>query len=859
LAENFHPERERPEESRLRRGVVVCGVVQGVGFRPFVYRLAQEEGLAGLIGNDTDGVRIEVEGQGERIERFLARLRAETPPLARIDSVAVREMAATGEAGFRIVASEVLGRVSTGIPADAATCPDCLRELLDPKDRRYRYPFLNCTNCGPRFTITRRIPYDRPQTSMAKFPMCAECQREYDDPLNRRFHAQPNACWECGPRVWVLQTADSEAISAEGSEEHTPGAKAPAEGEESSARLKSCPVTRLGFSDAFEGRFDFEAGAARLEPSPDTRPGFASAGESLACRERPDEIDRTVDLLLAGRIVAIKGIGGFHLSVDATNEAAVMRLRERKRRYGKPLAVMVRDLEAARRICLLTAEEEALLETVARPIVLARARQGNGIAAAVAPGIPWLGVFLPYAPLQHLLFADERVQALVMTSANLSEEPIAIDNDEALARLGGIADAFLMHDREILQRCDDSVAAVVDGAPQLVRRARGFVPLGAELPPSLGLDAAPLLAVGGHLKNVFALGRGRFVYQSQHLGDLESLTGLEFFKESLSHLMRTFEIEPQTVAHDMHPGYLSTGWAKDWAAECGLRLIAVQHHHAHVAGCMAEHGLTGPVIGLALDGTGYGTDGRIWGGEVLVCRLKDFERFAHLEYVPMPGGEAAIREPWRMALGALRAAGFDVESDSVLGLVGATPHEVRVLGRMVERGVNAPLTSSLGRLFDAAAAVVLGRRVVDYEAQAAIELEGIAVDEPDDVPGYAMELMGGDWAVREPARLSAAPMWRALVEDLRGGVSKARVAARFHAGVAEAFVRAAVLAREATGVSQVALSGGCMHNRRLARLLRVKLETEGFEVFQHRDVSPGDGGLSYGQAVVGAARLAGRS
>jgi hydrogenase maturation protein HypF len=443
-----------------------------------------------------------------------------------------------------------------------------------------------------------------------------------------------------------------------------------------------------------------------------------------------------------------------------------------------------------------------------------------------------------------------------MTSANLSEEPIAIDNDEALTRLGQIADAFLMHDREILQRCDDSVMALVDGAPQLIRRARGFVPLDVPIP----FDSPPLLAVGGHLKNVFALARGRFVYQSQHLGDLENLTGLDFFRESLAHLMRTFEIEPETVVHDLHPGYLSTSWAKEWAGERGLRLIAVQHHHAHIVACMAEHGLEGQVIGLSLDGTGYGSDGRIWGGEVLVSRLDGFARFAHLDYVPMPGGEAAIREPWRMALGALHAAGFDIESPEILSAVGAKPQDANVLRRMIERGVNTPLTSSLGRLFDAVAAVVLGRGVVDYEAQAAIELEGVAASEPLDEPGatdfgYPLELYGGDWNSNEPVRISAAPLWRALWEDLRTGVGKPRIAARFHLGVASAFVRAAILAREATGIGQVALSGGCLHNRRLACLLRAALEAEGFQVFQHVQVSPGDGGLSYGQAVVAAAIL----
>lgn len=776
-----------PQPDAAHRAVLqVRGVVQGVGFRPFVFRLAQEEGLAGFIGNDTDGVTIEVEGTASRVEAFAIRLRAEAPPLSRIDSVAVRRVPPTGESGFRIVASEVLGRVSTGIPADAATCVDCLRELMDPRDRRYRYPFLNCTNCGPRFTITRRIPYDRPQTSMARFTMCSACQAEYDDPANRRFHAQPNACAVCGPYVWLC--------GADGNE--------------------------LATHDA----------------------------AVLAC----------IDCLAAGEIVAVKGIGGFHLSVDATNEAAVMRLRERKRRYGKPLAIMVRDVDAARAVCSLTDEEIALLTTPARPIVLAPRRPDGGIAETVAPGIPWLGAFLPYAPLQHLLFADPRICALVMTSANLSEEPIAIDNDEARERLAGITDAFLMHNREILQRCDDSVVAQVDRAPQYIRRARGFVPLAVPLP----LDGPPLLAVGGHLKSVFTLARGRYAYQSQHLGDLENVTGLDFFRESLAHLMRTFEIDPEYVAHDLHLGYLSTQWAKEWAQERRLPLIAVQHHHAHVAACMAEHGATRAAIGISLDGTGYGTDARIWGGEVLICRLDgpdpaNFDRFAHLDYVPMPGGEAAIHEPWRMALGHLTAAGFDVESPEVLELLGAKSAEARVLKRMISRELNSPLTSSCGRLFDAVAAVVLGRREVDYEAQAAIELEGIAIGEPCEAGanGYGMGMIRGDWARREPAKISAQPLWRELIAELRAGTSKPKMAARFHAGIASAFVAAAVLAREATGIGLVALTGGCMHNRRLACLLRVGLEAEGFEVLQHAKVSPGDAGLSYGQAVVAIAAL----
>jgi hydrogenase maturation protein HypF len=673
----------------------------------------------------------------------------------------------------------VLGQVSTGIPADAATCLDCLRELLDPRDRRYRYPFINCTNCGPRFTITRRIPYDRPQTSMALFPMCPQCQAEYDDALNRRFHAQPNACWVCGPKIWLAKTSGVEIAS-------------------------------------------------------------------------DDPINACIDRLVTGEIMAIKGIGGFHLAVDATNEAAVMRLRKRKHRYGKPLAVMVRDIEVARELCELTGDEEALMRTSVRPIVLARTRKGNGIVPSVAPGIPWLGIYLPYAPLQHLLFADSRVRALVMTSANLSEEPITIDNDEARDRLKEIADAFLLHNREILQRCDDSVQALVDVAPQIIRRARGFVPLAVDLP----VDAPPLLAVGGHLKSVFALARGRHVYQSQHLGDLENLIGLEFFKHSLDHLMRTFEIKPESVVHDLHPGYLSTSWAKDWAARQGLPLIAVQHHHAHIAGCMAEHELEGPVIGLSLDGTGYGTDGRIWGGEVLIACLDGFERFAHLDYVPMPGGDAAVHEPWRMTFAHLIAAGYALEE--ARELAGTTPQEARLVARMIERGLNAPLTSSLGRLFDAVAAAVLSRRVVDYEGQAAIELEGVAVDEPDNIDGYDIELRGGDPLKREPDILGLAPLWAGLLRDKKQGVSAKKIGARFHAGVAHAFVRAAEAARSATGIGVVAMSGGVMHNRRLTRLLRARLEAGDFQVYQHRRVSPGDGGLSYGQAASAAARLAAR-
>ena len=757
---------------------MVRGVVQGVGFRPFIFRLATEGGLHGFIGNNTEGVTIEVEGEDSAVANFLTRLEREAPPMSRIDSIAVADAGLKGEDTFRIIASAVLGQVRTGIPADSATCDDCLRELFDPTDRRYRYPFLNCTNCGPRYTITRSIPYDRPQTSMAVFPMCALCQAEYDDPLNRRFHAQPNACWDCGPQLSLT----------------------------------------------------------------------SASGETILC---DDPVKACLDRVLMGDIAAIKGIGGFHLCVDATNEAAVMSLRQRKRRYGKPLAVMVKDLSVAHELCTLSEQDAKLLMHPARPIVLARAREGNGIAPSVAPGIPWLGVFVPYAPLQHLLFADDRVRALVMTSANLSEEPIAIDNAEALERLGQIADIFLFHNRQILQRCDDSVMASVDGGPQIIRRARGHVPLSIEMP----VDTPPLLAVGGHLKSVFTLARGREAYQSQHLGDLESLTTLEFFEESLQHLMRTFEISPQAVVHDLHPGYMSTGWAKQWAALHHLPLIGVQHHHAHIAACMAENGVQGPVIGLSLDGTGYGSDECIWGGEVLIAEYASFERFAHFAYVPMPGGDTAVREPWRMAAAHLRAAGIDVLDESILRRLGVKENEVRVLLRMMERDINAPLTSSLGRLFDAAGALILGRQTVDYEAQAAIELEGLCVDvECSDCP-YELATEAGDWDKREAMRVISAPIWRVMLADMDRGENPALIAARFHQGIANVLIHAVGEARRATGIEVVAMSGGVMHNRRLTVLLRAGLEGRKIRVLQQRRVSPGDGGLSYGQANVAAAIL----
>jgi hydrogenase maturation protein HypF len=560
-------------------------------------------------------------------------------------------------------------------------------------------------------------------------------------------------------------------------------------------------------------------------------------------------------LLREGKIVAVKGIGGFHLVVDATNQEAVARLRARKHRFGKPLAVMVRDLDAVRRLCEVSDAEAALLTSTERPIVLLRALRPHALAAEIAPGVPWLGMFLPYAPVHHLLLGDDGLTALVMTSANLSEEPIAIANDEAVERLYGIADAFLMHDREILQRADDSVMVVIEGAPQFLRRSRGHVPLPVRLPQA----TPPLLAVGGHLKSVFTLATGHHAYQSQHLGDLESVSSLDFFAEALGHFERIFQVEPEYVVHDVHPGYASTAWA----LQQPQAKIAVQHHHAHIAGCMAEHALSGPVIGLALDGTGYGADGCVWGGEVLIATLTGYERYAHLKYVAMPGSEAAVRQPWRMAFGHLYAAfGEGVFDAETLARLKVNEHDARLLARMIDRGINSPLTSSCGRMFDAAAALILGRDRVDYEAQAAIELEGVAgMEIAADATGYVVSLEGYDGAGVKlnqgaPLILNPTPMWEELIGDLRRGTARGVMSARFHVGVADAYVGAAISAREQRGIRDVCLGGGVFHNRLLTGMLCRALREAGMVVHLSVRVSPGDGGLSYGQASVAAALLA---
>lgn len=756
----------------VRRQIEVSGIVQGVGFRPYIYRLATERRLAGNISNTSSGVTIEIEGPPVVVEDFILRLPREAPPLARITELSVLEMPCHGDRDFRIIASRRGQTVQTLISPDVAVCDDCLRELLDPRDRRYGYPFINCTNCGPRFTIVRDIPYDRPHTSMAVFPMCPSCQEEYEDPLNRRFHAQPNACWECGPQVEL----------------------------------------------------------------------WDRTGRKIQVQDAIGEAAKAIE---AGVIVAVKGLGGFHLAADATNSAAVALLRERKRRVEKPFAVMVPNLQAANLLGEVDESSGALLQTPQRPIVLLKKHPSIPVVDEVAPHNHYLGVFLPYTPIHHLLFAAGGFQALVMTSGNLSEEPIAIDNQEAVGRLSGLADYFLVHNRDILLRCDDSVVRVVSGKARQMRRSRGSVPM----PVFLKEKMPPILAVGGELKNTICLTQGRHAFLSQHVGDLENVEAYKFFEEAIAHLENILEIEPEIVAYDLHPDYFSSKWA---LRQQDKHLVGVQHHHAHIASCMAENQLDGKVIGFALDGTGFGTDGHIWGGEILVADYQQFERAAHFEYVGMPGGNAAIREPWRMAVSCLNHHfGREFLKLEIPFVRHLRKEPTELLVRMLERKVNAPLTSSCGRLFDAVAAICGIRQQVNYEAQAAIELE-MAMEDSDEQGAYPINLQADDGS---GMLITTRSLFEAVIADLRKGAPVAAVSRRFHNGLVEVFARAAASIRERTSLNRICLSGGTFHNTYLMESLSAKLGALGFEVFTHSEVPAGDGGLSLGQALVAAHRL----
>jgi len=749
--------------------------VQGVGFRPFVYGLATRLGLSGHVGNDADGVFIEVEGPPGLVAEFLARLEAEPPPLARIERIRSAGITVTGGSGFAIAPSPAGGSRNTLVSADSATCADCLAEMRDPGDRRFRYPFINCTNCGPRFTIVRDVPYDRPATTMAGFGMCPACAAEYADPADRRFHAQPVCCPDCGPALRLLD-----------------GGGDPAAGE----RVTGDPAA-----------------------------GYRVTGDPLA---------GAAALLRAGRVLAVKGLGGYHLAVDAGSETATRTLRARKHREDKPFAIMVADVDAARQLCEVDQAAQTLLVSGQRPIMLLPRLPGAPVAEAVAPGSRELGIMLPYTPMHHLLLS-EAGRPVVLTSGNMSDEPIAYQDADAMTRLAGIADDFLVHDRPIHMRTDDSLVRVFRGREMVLRRSRGYVPT----PLPAGPFTRPVLGCGAELKNTFCLGKDSHAFVSHHIGDLENYETLKSFTSGIEHFQRLFDVRPAVVAHDLHPEYLSTKYALDLP---DVELAGVQHHHAHIASCLADNCHDGPVIGVAFDGTGYGLDGTLWGGEFLLADLASFTRAGYLEPVPLPGGAAAIRQPWRMAAAYL---GSDAGDLDVARRHASQWDAVVALGRS---GLNSPLTSSAGRLFDAVAAMLGVRDEIRYEGQAAIELERLA--DPAVTGSYPCRVTDGAELL-----VLGRDLVYATAQEIRSGISSSVIAARFHNGVAEVIAGVCEEVRARSGRGVVALSGGVFQNVLLLTRTVALLEAAGFRVLTHSRVPPNDGGISLGQAVVAAARI----
>jgi len=754
-------------DGRIRRRLRIGGTVQGVGFRPFVYALASRLGLGGFVLNDSRGVVIEVEGDHADVDVFTQTLLDEPPPLARLDYVEELDVPPRGGDRFDIRASETDGAVVATITPDVATCTACLEEIRDSSARRYGYAFTNCTNCGPRFTITTGVPYDRARTTMSSFLLCPECRAEYEDPGDRRFHAQPIACPRCGPR---LRLVDRDGLPQEGD------------------------------------------------------PLMASAAA-----------------LRRGGIVAIKGLGGYHLACDATDASAVAELRRRKGREAKPFAVMAPNLEWACRLAHTGPAETAVLASHRRPIVIVARRAETLLADEVAPANRYIGIMLPYTPLHDLLMRSVR-RPIVLTSGNLSDEPIAQEDADALERLGGIADAFLAHDRPVQVRCDDSVVRLVGGREYPVRRSRGYAPEPLEVPVRF---TRPVLAAGPELKHTFCLGTGNRAILSHHIGDLANWAAMSAFLDGVEHFTRVFDVRPEVVAHDLHPEYLSTKWALGLE---DVETIGVQHHHAHIASCLADNRRAESVIGLALDGTGYGDDGAIWGCEVLTCDFAGYRRAAHLRYMPLPGGAAAVREPWRMAAVYLQAAFGAGADDLGLDFVDRTAERWRPILSMAAAGVNAPPTSSAGRLFDAVAALCGLRDRVSYEGQAAAELEQAA--DPSVAGAYPFPVVDGV--------LDGVALVRAVAEDLIAGSSVAEVAARFHNGLAEGLRRACEVVREEQGLATVALSGGSWQNLLLLERATRGLEGAGFEVLLHRRVPPNDGGVALGQAVIAGSRAGAR-
>lgn len=750
-----------------RAEISITGIVQGIGFRPFIYNLARRHSIRGWVLNNEKGVFIDAEGEDGNLDRFIQDIPKCAPPLARIESFQFEYQEPVNYTIFEIRKSKESEEKFTLISPDLATCDECLSELFTPQNFRYRYPFINCTLCGPRFTIIKDVPYDRHKTTMATFRMCSICQKEYEDPSNRRFHAQPNACLSCGPSIWLV---------------NRDGGKVPG-----------------------------------------------------------DPIDQTLDLLLKGKIIGIKGLGGFHLACDAMNEEAVASLRSRKFREDKPFALMCRDMEEIKKYCEVSEDEERLLRSIERPIVILKKRKSL-IARSVAPYQNTLGVMLPYSPIHHLLL-NGPLSTLVMTSGNVSDEPIAYKDEDALNRLRNIADYFLLHNREIHMRCDDSVSRIFNGKPFIIRRSRGYVPF----PIKLSFPLEMILACGGELKNTFCLTRGVYAFLSHHIGDLENLETLTSFEEGIEHFKRLFYLEPRAVAYDLHPDYLSTKYALSLS---GLPKVGVQHHHAHIVSCMVENGIDGEVIGVAMDGTGFGTDETIWGGEFLKANLKSFERLAHLKRVPMPGGSMAIKEPWRMAMVYLTEAfGNGVQELKLDLLKRIDLQKWSILTKAIERKINTPQTSSMGRFFDAISSLLSIRDEVHYEGQAAIELEMVA--NPEIREAYSFCLPNEE----SPLVIDPTEIIRGVVRDLIDGVSISKISGKFHRTISHLITETCKILRAKEGLNRVVLSGGVFQNMLLHTFVTEELKESGFEVYTHHLVPTNDGGLSLGQAVVAHMRL----
>ena len=826
--------------------VNINGIVQGVGFRPLVYRYAKRGNLAGWVSNTSEGVVIEVEGNSEKVDDFLKSLKSFPPPQAKITRLSTSLIPPQNDKQFEILPSIVHSQVKTQISPDIATCPECLEELSSPGDRRYLYPFLNCTNCGPRFTIIKDIPYDRNKTTMEKFMMCSQCQEEYQDPLNRRFHAQPNACPECGPQVTLVQS--DEVVASEVSRLSLRAKR---------SNLEIATSSALG-------------GLLAMTPNPKTQSSGVRA------------IKETVKLLKKGKIVAIKGLGGFHLACDALNEEAVRNLRQRKYRENKPFALMARDLEIAKKFCQVSPEEEELLLSVKRPVVLLKKktqivadsrRRLSQIVEQVAPNNKYLGFMLPYTPLHYLLFYElrttnyESLSVLVMTSGNICEEPIAYENEEAVSRLSTIADYFLFHNRDIYTRCDDSVTRIFLPMKRemLIRRSRGYAPSPLTVPLIFKNE---ILACGAHLKNTFCLAKGNEVFISHHIGDLENLETLVALEKSVKHFKKLFAIEPAIIAHDLHPEYLSTKYAHRLRTmNSRLRTIPIQHHHAHIVSCLADNGVDNhKVIGVAFDGTGYGEDGNIWGGEFLIADYADFERKAHLKYLPLPGAEQAIKEPWRMAATYL----YETYGEGFLRLnldftSRLNKSRWAVLEKMIKRRINSPLTSSMGRLFDAVSSLLGLRDEITYEGQAAMELE-MAIKS---VQSSKFKVKSYKYGIEQEKKffiIKPKEIIMGIVEDLKHSVPVGAISFKFHNTIVEMIVETCMKIRSDfnqnyklrtmnSELNEVALSGGVFQNIFLLDRTFYRLIEEGFRVYSHHQVPTNDGGISLGQAVIANAKF----